>query len=155
MTPLLLALLLACHPKQDGPPAGWTELPPPEATAAAANAPATPPEAAPPPNDAAAPPAADAPQAAPEAPAGAAPDGSPPAGLPEGAPCLKADQCASGVCEGEGCRDEVPGRCTALTRPCTRDLVTYCGCDLKTFQSSGSCPMRRYLHRGPCGEEAP
>jgi hypothetical protein len=28
--------------------------------------------------------------------------------------------------------------------------VTYCGCDGKPFQASGSCPKRTYKHRGAC-----
>jgi hypothetical protein len=33
---------------------------------------------------------------------------------------------------------------------CTRDLATYCGCDGKPFQNSGSCPGGRYAYRGEC-----
>jgi hypothetical protein len=33
---------------------------------------------------------------------------------------------------------------------CTRDLRTYCGCDGQTFQSSGSCPGKRFANPGEC-----
>jgi hypothetical protein len=69
----------------------------------------------------------------------------------DGAACSEATQCASGICEGEGCGTE-QGRCAAKVAPCTRDLVTYCGCDGRTFQASGSCPRQRYARRGACGE---
>jgi hypothetical protein len=69
----------------------------------------------------------------------------------DGAACSVASQCASGICEGEGCGAE-QGRCAAKVAPCTRDLVTYCGCDGRTFQASGSCPRQRYVRRGACGE---
>jgi hypothetical protein len=35
-------------------------------------------------------------------------------------------------------------------RACTRDLATYCGCDGKTFQASGSCPGQPFAHKGRC-----
>jgi hypothetical protein len=69
----------------------------------------------------------------------------------DGASCSVASQCASGICEGEGCGAE-QGRCAAKVAPCTRDLVTYCGCDGRTFQASGSCARQRYARRGACGE---
>ncbi|HLL21111.1 MAG TPA: hypothetical protein VK427_03220 [Kofleriaceae bacterium] len=68
----------------------------------------------------------------------------------DGSPCLTADECTSGVCEGQGCGDSTPGTCAAKSRPCTRDLRTYCGCDGKTFQASGSCPLRRYAAKNKC-----
>lgn len=64
--------------------------------------------------------------------------------------CLAASECASGVCEGEGCADDRPGTCTDAERMCTRDLRQYCGCDGKSFGSSGSCPGQRYAHKDPC-----
>jgi len=69
----------------------------------------------------------------------------------DGAACSEANQCANGICESEGCGEE-QDRCAAKAAPCTRDLVTYCGCDGKTFQASGSCARKRYAHRGACGE---
>ena len=68
----------------------------------------------------------------------------------DGATCLANDECASGICEGEGCGDDQPGRCMTRARACTRDLRTYCGCDGKTFQTSGSCPGRRFASRTKC-----
>ena len=53
------------------------------------------------------------------------------------------------VCEGEGC-GENQGICMPKDRMCTRDLVTYCGCDGATFQGSGSCPGQRFASRGAC-----
>lgn len=67
---------------------------------------------------------------------------------PDGSPCEQASECESGVCEGEGC--DVPGVCVAKSRPCTKDLRQYCGCDGKTFQGSGSCPGARFSKRAPC-----
>lgn len=70
------------------------------------------------------------------------------------AACLSDADCAGGVCEGEGCGDDAPGHCAPRVRPCTKDLATYCSCDGRTFRGSGSCPGRRYAHRGAC-QEAP
>lgn len=69
---------------------------------------------------------------------------------PDGAACLDASDCASGVCEGLGCTDDQPGVCVARARACTKDLRPYCGCDGATFRTSGSCPGRRYQAKGPC-----
>ena len=68
----------------------------------------------------------------------------------EGAPCLSAEGCASGVCEGQGCDDATPGVCAASDRMCTRDARQYCGCQGETFVGSGSCPGQRYAAPGPC-----
>jgi len=64
-------------------------------------------------------------------------------------PCNKATDCASGVCEGQGCGPNL-GRCAAPNRHCTRDARLYCGCDGKPFRSSGTCPGRRYSKQGAC-----
>jgi hypothetical protein len=72
------------------------------------------------------------------------------AALPDGSKCTSASQCASGICEGEGCGDDKPGTCMAKQRKCTLDLRQYCGCDGKTHKGSGSCPGLRYAKRGPC-----
>lgn len=98
-----------------------------------------------------------------EAPAPAASEGAAPAAttkeegpagsrqkLAEGARCASRDDCASGICEGEGCGDDALGVCAPRERMCTKDLRPYCGCDGKTFSSSGGCPMNRYAHRGRC-----
>ncbi len=67
-----------------------------------------------------------------------------------GVACLAGSECASGICEGQGCDAQAPGTCAPAKRMCTRDLRAYCGCDAKTFQGSGSCPGRRYSAPGPC-----
>jgi len=71
-----------------------------------------------------------------------------PAGV--GAPCRVGTDCASGVCEGEGCDDNALGMCTDELRMCTADIVDYCGCDGQTFQSSSACANQRFEHRGSC-----
>ena len=68
----------------------------------------------------------------------------------DGASCLVGDECSSGTCEGLGCGDDAPGKCVPRARGCTRDLRSYCGCDGKTFQASGSCPGRRFSARAKC-----
>lgn len=70
--------------------------------------------------------------------------------LAAGEPCLQSSECASGVCEGQGCTDEEPGVCAEEPRPCTRDHRAYCGCDGQTFFSSSSCVGQRYAHPGTC-----
>lgn len=76
--------------------------------------------------------------------------GGGPSGGADGSPCLAASDCESGVCEGEGCGDDRPGECKPASRPCTRDLRPYCGCDGQTFRTSGSCPGQRFASRGEC-----
>jgi hypothetical protein len=78
-----------------------------------------------------------------------APEAPAPGGLPEGSACLSPTDCATGLCEGEGCGDDTPGICVG-SRACTRDLRPYCGCDGETFRTSGSCPNRRFAYRGEC-----
>jgi hypothetical protein len=68
--------------------------------------------------------------------------------LPDGSKCTSASQCASGICEGEGCGDDQPGTCMSKQRQCTMDLRQYCGCDGKTHEGSGSCPSLRFSKRG-------
>jgi len=68
----------------------------------------------------------------------------------DGASCLEAADCASGLCEGQGCGADAPGTCAPKTRGCTRDMRSYCGCDGVTFQTSGSCPGRRFSARDAC-----
>jgi hypothetical protein len=83
---------------------------------------------------------------------------TPESGTPiaDGEPCLRADQCASGICEGGGCTDDAPGSCVPKDRMCTRDARSYCGCDGKTFVGSGSCPGQRYQAREACaGDPGP
>ena len=71
-----------------------------------------------------------------------------PKGADLGAACAKPDDCKSGICEGPGCA--TGAKCVAADRMCTRDLVSFCGCDGKTFSGSGSCPGRPYKTRGSC-----
>jgi len=68
----------------------------------------------------------------------------------EGAACMKQDDCASMVCEGQGCGADTPGSCAPSSRGCTRDRRQYCGCDGVTFEASGSCPGKRFASRGAC-----
>ena len=76
------------------------------------------------------------------------------ANKPDGAGCVAASECASGVCEGEGCAPDKPGKCASRARVCTQDLQPYCGCDGSTFRSSGSCPGQRFASRGDCKQSA-
>jgi hypothetical protein len=82
----------------------------------------------------------------------AAPPGSTAGGAlkADGASCLAASECSSGKCEGEGCGPATPGTCVPTSRACTRDLRPYCGCDGKTFRTSGSCAGQRYAKKGEC-----
>ena len=75
-------------------------------------------------------------------------------GKAAGEACLKHFECASWVCEGQGCGDDAPGTCAAETRTCTLDRKPYCGCDGETFLSSGTCPMERYAAGMPCADVA-
>jgi hypothetical protein len=77
-----------------------------------------------------------------------------PVGAADGAACSIDLDCQSGVCEGLGC-DEGQGRCASRDRACTMDLRAYCGCDGKTFESSGSCPGARYEFAGRCEDGRP
>ena len=69
---------------------------------------------------------------------------------PDGGACFTGTDCESGTCEGEGCTPGAPGKCMPRSRMCTRDLRSYCGCDGKTFRSSGSCPGKRFSARQAC-----
>jgi hypothetical protein len=95
------------------------------------------------------------PSSAPDEPAPAEPPASGTAGtdgnlVRDGGACDQAIECASGICEGQGCGAGQKGVCMSRNRRCTRDLRTYCGCDGKTFRGSGSCPGRRFESRGAC-----
>ena len=68
--------------------------------------------------------------------------------MADGGECQAGEDCESGICEGMGC--DVAGKCMPRARPCTMDLRPYCGCDGKTFRSSGSCPGRRYSAKAEC-----
>lgn len=67
-----------------------------------------------------------------------------------GESCLTGSDCASGICEGQGCDDAHPGTCAPADRMCTRDARAYCGCDGQTFTGSGSCAGKRYASAGAC-----
>ncbi len=71
-------------------------------------------------------------------------------GVRDGGACERGEQCASGICEGQGCGAERKGVCMSQNRRCTRDLRAFCGCDGQTFRASGSCPGRRYSARAAC-----
>lgn len=91
------------------------------------------------------------PSVAPEpGPAGGGSGDTAPAGKADGTTCLVGPECASGVCEGEGCSVDKPGVCAPAQRACTRDLRQYCGCDGKSFGASGTCPGRRYAAKQSC-----
>lgn len=79
-----------------------------------------------------------------------APTPTPAAGKADGETCLAAADCASGICEGQGCDDDTPGTCKSAARMCSMDLQPYCGCDGETFQASGTCPGRRFEAKGVC-----
>ncbi len=84
------------------------------------------------------------------------PEPTPAGSVADGGACLKAEDCSSGVCEGEGCDDAHPGTCVPKDRMCTRDARSYCGCDGTTFVGSGSCPGQRYQAAGACeGDPGP
>jgi len=76
--------------------------------------------------------------------------GSTPAAVADGGACERAVQCASGICEGQGCDADHKGVCVSRKRSCTRDLRAYCGCDGATFRASGNCPGRRYEVKAAC-----
>jgi hypothetical protein len=66
-----------------------------------------------------------------------------------GASCTSSVDCAKGeMCAGEAGCDKT-WTCQP-SRPCTKDLQPYCGCDGKTFESSGSCPAKKYWKKGGC-----
>ncbi|MFN0253057.1 MAG: hypothetical protein ACKV2T_39655 [Kofleriaceae bacterium] len=67
---------------------------------------------------------------------------------PDGATCTSAAECASRICEGEGC--DGPGRCAPRDRTCTADDIPYCDCDGRTRHTTSSCPSVRFAKRGPC-----
>ena len=68
----------------------------------------------------------------------------------DGARCAADEQCASGVCEGQGCDDTESGTCAPVGRVCAAEIVAYCGCRGTTFRASAACPGRRFSKLGPC-----
>ena len=73
-------------------------------------------------------------------------------GAPGGTACATGKDCASGVCEGQGCDGSGP-RCRPVGTMCTMDLVPYCGCNGVTFRSSSGCAGRPFAARGPCKKD--
>lgn len=63
--------------------------------------------------------------------------------------CDSSAECGPGMmCDGPaGCGK--PWTCVKQ-RPCTKDLVNYCGCDGQTLRGSGSCPPGPFQHVGEC-----
>jgi hypothetical protein len=57
-----------------------------------------------------------------------------------------------GTCRAGAANAGCSGTWTCDTQPqaCTSDIAEYCGCDGKTFTTSGSCPNRAFAHRGAC-----
>lgn len=143
LLPLLMAL--ACAPPPPAEPVAAAEIPPTEAIAAPQPVAAEPPVEATPPADGAV--GAQAPDPVPDLPAPPPPAAG---SLADGSPCTDAATCASGICEGLGCDEALPGACAPRMRPCTRDLRAFCSCDGLTFRSSSSCVGRRYASAGPC-----
>ena len=91
---------------------------------------------------------------APEGAVAAGPAGGAAGTVADGGACAAAADCASGVCEGKGCDGQGPV-CVPARRMCTKDLRPYCGCDGRTFRTSGSCPGRPYAQRGACPAAGP
>jgi hypothetical protein len=67
----------------------------------------------------------------------------------DGDPCETAADCESSVCEGQGCGAR-QGVCAPARRACTKDAVSYCSCDGKSFIASGRCAGQRYQYKGEC-----
>jgi Cys-rich repeat protein len=79
----------------------------------------------------------------------AAPPG--PSAPPAPVECTTSADCPTGqTCVGpQGCG--VAWTCRADVM-CTRDLRTFCACDGRTVQGSGSCPPEPWVHEGACDE---
>lgn len=66
-------------------------------------------------------------------------------------PCRATADCAQGERCGFVAGCGAPQQCVPDTG-CTKDLVTYCGCDGKEFGGSGTCPAQAFSKRGGCGQ---
>lgn len=70
------------------------------------------------------------------------------------AQCYSGDDCESGICEGQGCTDDMPGMCRPVGHRCSPprlNRVPYCGCDGELIYGIGdNCPGDRYQHEGEC-----
>ena len=154
MWTLFLTFLIACGQQPPVTPAASEPAPAAQpANAEPADEPAAPPVEEPaeePSEEPAEEPSEEANDKPAEDPSTDKPDAAEPTLLAAGEACFSGDQCASGLCEGEGCGDANPGQCAPETRPCTRDLRPYCGCDGQTFRAGGNCPRQRYAHKGEC-----
>lgn len=73
---------------------------------------------------------------------------------PEDTVCTVSSDCEDGfTCQGEpGCGNV--WTCQPAPALCTLDLVFYCGCDGRTFTSSGSCAGAQHDNVGAC-DDAP
>jgi len=68
--------------------------------------------------------------------------------------CTAEMACTGGaICVG-GPSCDTPWDCILSTRPCTDDLVEYCGCDGAVFRDSSTCPTRPFAHMGACAGTA-
>ena len=70
--------------------------------------------------------------------------------VPDGEACYGPGECASGVCEGEGCGVDQPGKCVAASRACSASEQVFCSCAGQTFRAPGDCPAQRFSRRGAC-----
>lgn len=72
----------------------------------------------------------------------------------QGASCTTTGDCAHGeTCVGpKGC--DAAWTCKRDIQ-CTLDSREFCGCDGTTFRSGSNCPVRPYLHQGPCAVPEP
>ena len=72
--------------------------------------------------------------------------------------CTADSDCRSGwVCAGvEGCATFWTCVPRGRVRPrCTRDRVRFCSCEGDSFEASGTCPGRPFVHRGYCPGDEP
>lgn len=74
--------------------------------------------------------------------------------VPDGEACYGAGECASGVCEGEGCGVEQPGKCVAASRACSASEQVFCSCAGQAFRAPGDCPAQRFSRRGACAAQS-
>jgi hypothetical protein len=74
--------------------------------------------------------------------------------LPDGEVCFEGAECASGVCEGEGCGVNQPGRCMPASRTCSSREEEFCSCEGQTFRAPRDCPGQPIARRGPCAARA-
>jgi hypothetical protein len=71
---------------------------------------------------------------------------------PSSGPCF--DEACEGSCvpkDDEAAVCEAEWICSEQAA-CSRDLVSYCGCDGETFEGSSNCAPHAFAHRGACDE---